>query len=51
MLKVRTEQWNTKTGTVVKAVVRDEKGRLIGATNQTATIKVQVVKAPTIVGA
>lgn len=32
---VRTEQW----GDVVKAVVRDDKGRFIGATNQTDTIK------------
>lgn len=35
---VRTEQWNTKKGAVIKAVVRDEKGIFIGATNQTQVI-------------
>lgn len=49
MIKVRTETWNTRKGTVVKAVVRDEKGKLIGATNQTTEVK--VVNVPTIVGA
>ena len=32
---IRTEQWNTKTGKIVKAVARDESGTFIGATNQT----------------
>jgi hypothetical protein len=32
---VRTEKWNTKQGPVIKAVVRDEAGTFIGATNQT----------------
>ena len=35
---VRTEKWNTKQGQVIKAVVRDEKGIFIGATNQTQVI-------------
>jgi hypothetical protein len=43
MVIVRTETWTTKTGTVAKAVVRDEKGRLIGASNQTKTVKVGIV--------
>ncbi len=32
---VRTEKWNTQKGQVIKAVVRDEKGTFLGATNQT----------------
>ena len=36
---VRTEKW----GQAAKAVVRDEKGRFIGATNQTATVPFQIV--------
>lgn len=39
MIVVRTETWKTQTGTVVKAVVRDEKGKLVGATNQTQPVK------------
>ena len=39
---VRTEKWNTKQGTVIKAVVRDENGIFLGATNQTMPIQ-QVV--------
>jgi hypothetical protein len=35
---VRTEKWNTKQGQVIKAVVRDENGIFIGATNQTQVI-------------
>lgn len=35
---VRTEQWNTKQGQVIKAVVRDEKGIFLGATNQTQVV-------------
>jgi hypothetical protein len=35
---VRTEVWNTKVGTVAKAVVRDERGTFIGATNQTEAL-------------
>lgn len=31
---VRTEKW----GNVIKAVVRDEQGRFIGATNQTQAV-------------
>ena len=31
---VRTEKWDN----VAKAVVRDEKGRFLGATNQTASV-------------
>jgi hypothetical protein len=33
---IRTEQWNTKTGKIVKAVARDEAGKIVGATNQTS---------------
>jgi len=33
---IRTETWSTKIGKVVKAVARDEKGKIVGATNQTA---------------
>ena len=33
---IRTEHWNTKTGKIIKAVARDEKGKIVGATNQTA---------------
>lgn len=40
MIIVRTETWNTKTGKIVKAVVRDEKGKLVGVTNQTQPVKV-----------
>lgn len=32
---VATEQWNTKRGTVSKAVVRTVSGTFLGATNQT----------------
>lgn len=32
---VRTEKWNRNGVQVVKAVVRDERGMFIGATNQT----------------
>ena len=32
---IRTEQWNTRTGKIVKAVARDEKGKILSATNQT----------------
>jgi hypothetical protein len=35
---VRTETWNTRKGEVVKAVVRTESGRILGATNQTASV-------------
>ena len=50
MLKIRTETWSTNKGTVVKAVLRDEKGRIVGATNQTSAVKIAEVKVPTIVG-
>lgn len=38
---VRTEKW----GNLIKAVVRDEQGRFIGATNQTKSVPqtIQVV--------
>ena len=36
---VRTEKWDN----VAKAVVRDEKGRFLGANNQTASIPFQIV--------
>ena len=37
-LVIATEIWKTRKGNVVKAVVRDEKGKLVGATNQTAKV-------------
>lgn len=40
---VRTETWSTKSGVVVKAVVRDEHGRIVGATNQTAPVRLTLV--------
>ncbi len=40
---IRTEAWETKRGTAIKAVARDEKGRLLSATNQTATVLPLVV--------
>lgn len=39
-LNVRTESWLTKEGLVVKAVVRDSKGRILGTTNQTDSVVV-----------
>lgn len=42
-ITIRTESWETKKGPAIKAVVRDDKGRLLGATNQTATITPLVV--------
>jgi hypothetical protein len=46
---IRTEVW----GNTVKAVVRDDKGRFLGATNQTEAVKVAKVVRPrvTLVGA
>lgn len=35
---VRTEVWNTAKGKIAKAVVRDEHGTFLGATNQTQAI-------------
>ena len=40
MIIVRTETWTTRTGAVIKAVVRDEKGKLVGATNSTRSVAV-----------
>ena len=45
MIIVRTETWNTKQGKKVKAVIRDEKGKLIGASNQTKAVDVGITKA------
>ena len=45
MLVIRTEKWTTKRGIVIKAVVRDEKGKLVGATNQTK----EVLESSTVV--
>jgi hypothetical protein len=39
-LIVSTEIWKTQAGTVSKAVVRDTKGKFIGATNQTKGVPV-----------
>ena len=51
---VSTEVWDTKSGVVSKAVVRNDKGHFIGATNQTKGIPLKVksmrVKDMTIVG-
>lgn len=44
MIVIRTEAWSTKRGDVIKAVVRDDKGKILGATNQTAAI------APVLIG-
>ncbi len=40
---VRTETWATRKGAVVKAVVRNEDGTLVGATNQTAPVTLVIV--------
>lgn len=40
---VRTETWNTRKGTVVKAVVRTEQGKIVGATNQTGNLTLVIV--------
>lgn len=40
---IRTEAWSTKHGQVIKAVARDEKGKILGATNQTASVSPVVV--------
>lgn len=47
-----TEVWNRETGKFAKAVFRDEKGRFIGATNQTSEVKVGKTVRPrvTLVG-
>lgn len=37
-LVIATEIWKTREGRVVKAVVRDTKGKFIGATNQTSKV-------------
>lgn len=49
---VSTEVWNTKSGKVIKAVARDEKGTFLGATNQTKALSVSKVIRPrvTLVG-
>lgn len=46
-ITIRTEAWTTKSGIVIKAVARDERGTFLGATNQTAAIEL----APVVVGA
>ncbi len=43
-LVVATEVWNTKTGDVFKAVVRNPNGTFDGATNQTKNIPVPQAK-------
>jgi hypothetical protein len=49
---VSTEVWNTRKGSVVKAVARDEKGTFLGATNQTKALPASKVVRPrvTLVG-
>ena len=43
-----TEVWDRSTGRVAKAVFRDEKGRFIGATNQTSEVKVAKTVRPRV---
>lgn len=40
---ITTEVWNTRNGQVIKAVARDTKGKIIGATNQTAAVAAPLV--------
>jgi hypothetical protein len=49
---VSTEVWNTRKGAVAKAVVRDTKGQILGATNQTKALPASKIVRPrvTIVG-
>jgi hypothetical protein len=49
---VATEAWNTRKGTIAKAVVRKTDGTFVGATNQTKTLETPKVVRPrvTIVG-
>jgi len=49
---VATEIWNTNKGTVAKAVVRDTKGKFLGATNQTQGLPASKIVRPrvTLVG-
>lgn len=49
---ISTEIWNTKQGKVAKAVVRNEKGAFLGATNQTKATPIGKVVRPrvTLVG-
>lgn len=49
---VRTEVWNTANGKIVKAVTRDEYGRILGATNQTSGVVIKRTSRPrvTLVG-
>lgn len=44
---VRTEQWDTAKGAIVKAVTRNEDGTFLGATNQTKPVSL----ATLVVGA
>ena len=41
---IRTEVWTTRKGVVSKAVIRDSKGRFLGATNQTKVYLVDIQK-------
>jgi hypothetical protein len=52
ILNVTTEVWQTRKGAVAKAVVRDTKGRIVGATNQTKGVQASKVIRPrvTVVG-
>ena len=49
---IATEAWNTRKGTIAKAVVRKTDGTFVGATNQTKTLETPKVVRPrvTIVG-
>jgi len=35
---ISTEVWNTRKGQIVKAIARDAKGKILGATNQTGAV-------------
>ena len=45
---VATEIWNTQKGAVAKAVVRDEKGTFLGATNQTKALPAKKIVRPRV---
>jgi hypothetical protein len=45
---VATEVWNTQQGAVAKAVVRDETGKFLGATNQTKALPAKKIVRPRV---
>ncbi|MCX6008900.1 MAG: hypothetical protein NTW48_02480 [Chloroflexi bacterium] len=46
---VATEVWNTQEGAVAKAVVRDEAGKFLGATNQTKALPAKKIVRPRVI--